>query len=230
MARVLIVDDEVDLAEGIAEGLRQEGFEVAMAHDGDTGFTLASTEHFDLIVLDIMLPKRNGYRVCTDLRQAGTTTPILMLTAKRGEFDEAEAFETGADDYLGKPFSFMILLARVRSLLRRASTGGPVGQDAERIQRGDVVVDLRQHRVWRGEAAVSLTARELSLLTAILRASPEPVSKSDLIDDVWGHSFEGDPNVVEVYVGYLRKKLDVPFGRSSLTTVRGVGYRFDADR
>ena len=228
MARVLIVDDEVDLAEGIAEGLRNEGFEVDLAHDGDSGLAMATSGGFDLIVLDIMLPKRNGYRVCSELRESGSTTPILMLTAKRGEFDEAEAFDTGADDYLGKPFTFMILLARVRALLRRSVAVG--GSDSARIQRGDTTVDLRQHRVWRGANEIVVTARELSLLAAIVKASPDPVAKTELLEDVWGRDFEGDPNVIEVYVGYLRKKIDVPFGRSSLQTVRGVGYRFDVDK
>ena len=228
MARVLIVDDEVDLAEGIAEGLRNEGFEVELAHDGETGLAMASSGGFELIVLDIMLPKRNGYRVCADLRESGSTTPILMLTAKRGEFDEAEAFETGADDYLGKPFTFMILLARVKALLRRSANVG--ANDVGRIQRGDTIVDVRQHRVWRGETEIVVTARELALLAAIVRSSPDPVSKTDLLEDVWGRDFEGDPNVIEVYVGYLRKKLDVPFERSSIQTIRGVGYRFDVDK
>ena len=228
MARVLIVDDEVDLAEGIAEGLRNEGFEVELAHDGETGLAMASSGGFELIVLDIMLPKHNGYRVCADLRESGSTTPILMLTAKRGEFDEAEAFETGADDYLGKPFTFMILLARVKALLRRSANVG--ANDVGRIQRGDTIVDVRQHRVWRGETEIVVTARELALLAAIVRSSPDPVSKTDLLEDVWGRDFEGDPNVIEVYVGYLRKKLDVPFERSSIQTIRGVGYRFDVDK
>jgi DNA-binding response OmpR family regulator len=226
--RILLVDDEVDLAVGIADGLRLEGFDVDMTHDGDTGFTMASSGTYDVVVLDIMLPGRNGYRVCGDLRAAGTTTPILMLTAKRGEFDEAEALDTGADDYLGKPFSFVVLLARVRALLRRSVT--VAGGDASRVQRGDVIVDLRQHRVWRGDQEISTTARELALLAAILRVSPDPISKTDLLDDVWGSEFQGDPNVVEVYMGYLRKKVDVPFGRTNLQTVRGVGYRFDSDR
>jgi two-component system, OmpR family, response regulator len=228
MSRVLVVDDEIDLADAVAEGLRQEGFDVVIAHDGDAGFALASESRFDVIVLDIMLPKRNGYRVCGDLRESGVQTPILMLTAKRGEFDEAEALDTGADDYLGKPFSFVVLLARVRALLRRSVS--VTADDGGRIQRGDMIVDLRQHRVWRRDEEIALTARELSLLAAILRMSPDPAGKTDLLEEVWGTEFQGDPNVVEVYVGYLRKKIDGPFGRASLQTVRGVGYRFDAER
>ncbi len=228
MARVLVVDDEIDLADAVADGLRQEGFEVVIAHDGDTGFTLACESRFDAIVLDIMLPKRNGYRVCSDLRESGVQTPILMLTAKRGEFDEAEALDTGADDYLGKPFSFVVLLARLRALLRRSASA--TTDDGGRIQRGDMIVDLRQHRVWRRDVEIALTAREISLLAAILRMSPDPAGKTDLLEEVWGAEFQGDPNVVEVYIGYLRKKIDVPFGRASLQTLRGVGYRFDAER
>lgn len=228
MPRVLVVDDEVDLAEGIADGLRNEGFEVMLAHDGDAGLAMATDGAFDAIVLDIMLPKRNGYRVCGDLRALGNRTPILMLTAKRGEFDEAEALDTGADDYLGKPFSFVVLLARLRALLRRSTQ--LAGAESGRVQRGDMIVDLRQHRVWRGNHEIAVTARELSLLAAIVRSSPDPVTKVALLEDVWGPDFEGDPNVVEVYVGYLRKKIDVPFGRVGLQTVRGVGYRFDPER
>jgi two-component system, OmpR family, response regulator len=228
MPRVLVVDDEIDLADAVADGLRQEGFDVEIAHDGDAGFAMASESRFDVIVLDIMLPKRNGYRVCSDLRDSGIQTPILMLTAKRGEFDEAEALDTGADDYLGKPFSFVVLLARLRALLRRSTS--LTADDGGRIHRGDMIVDLRQHRVWRRDQELALTARELSLLAAILRVSPDPAGKTDLLEEVWGAEFQGDPNVVEVYVGYLRKKIDVPFDRASLQTVRGVGYRFDAER
>ncbi len=224
---ILLVDDEVSLAESIAEGLRVEGYDVSMAHDGDTGFELASTNVYDTIVLDIMLPKRNGYRVCADLRTAGVSTPILMLTAKQGELDEAEALDTGADDFLCKPFAFVVLLARLRALARRATA---LSSGGDRLHRGDLTVDARHRRCWRGSAEIQLTARELDLLTAIVRASPDPVSKTSLLEDVWGASFEGDPNVVEVYVGYLRRKIDTPFHRVSLQTVRGVGYRFDADK
>jgi len=224
---ILLVDDEVSLAESIAEGLRDEGYEVTLAHDGDTGFHFASSHAYDAIVLDIMLPKRNGFRVCADLRAAGTATPILMLTAKQGELDEAEALDTGADDFLCKPFAFVVLLARLRALARRSNilaTGG------DRLQRGDLVVDARNRRCFRGTDEIPLTARELDLLMAILRFSPDPVSKTSLLHDVWGSTFEGDPNVVEVYVGYLRRKIDTPFNRSSLRTVRGVGYRFQPDK
>jgi DNA-binding response OmpR family regulator len=226
--RILIVDDEVSLAEGLRDGLVAEGFDVLLAHDGDSGFTLGTDPNIDVIVLDIMLPKRNGYKVCADLRSAGISTPILMLTAKTGELDEAEALDTGADDFLSKPFSFVVLLARVRALQRRRQTADATTDG--RIRKGDLVVDVRQRRCWRGDRAIDLTARELDLLSAIVDASPNPLSKTELLEMVWGSSFEGDPNVIEVYVGYLRKKIDVPFGRSSLQTVRGLGYRFDTDR
>ena len=224
---ILLVDDEVSLAESIAEGFRVEGYEVTLAHDGETGFTLAASNTFDAIVLDIMLPKRNGYRVCADLRAAGIATPILMLTAKQGELDEAEALDTGADDFLCKPFAFVVLLARLRAVTRRATTFSNGG---DRLQRGDLVIDARNRRCFRGDDEIQLTARELDLLMAIVRTSPDPVTKTSLLHDVWGPTFEGDPNVVEVYVGYLRRKIDTPFGRTSLQTVRGVGYRFQPEK
>ena len=225
---MLIVEDELAIAHSLRDGLEEEGFTVVLAHDGDEGFAVGSDPSIDVIVLDIMLPKRNGYRVCRDLRAAGVATPILMLTAKQGELDEAEALDTGADDFLSKPFSFVVLLARLRALQRRRNTIS--GPSNGRVQRGDLVVDVRQRRCWRGDDAVELTARELDLLAAIAAASPDPVSKADLLEQVWGKDFEGDPNVIEVYVGYLRKKVDVPFGRTTLQTVRGVGYRLDSDR
>jgi DNA-binding response OmpR family regulator len=226
--RIVIVDDEVALAEGLRDGLVAEGFDVVLAHDGDEGFKRCTEPNVDLIVLDIMLPKRNGYKLCADLRSAGISAPILMLTAKTGELDEAEALDTGADDFLTKPFSFVVLLARVRALQRRRQAVDAAGDG--RIERGSLIVDVRQRRCWRENVAIDLTARELDLLAAIVHASPDPITKMTLLEQVWGASFEGDPNVVEVYVGYLRRKIDVPFNRSSLQTVRGVGYRFDADR
>ena len=226
--RVLIVEDEVALAEGLRDGLTGDGHEVTLCHDGDEGFDLAGRGDIDVVILDIMLPGRNGYRVCRDLRAAGVTTPILMLTAKDGELDEAEALDTGADDFLSKPFSYVVLEARLRALGRRS--GGPTGPaGGERISGGDLVLDLGARRCWRGTKEISLTARELDLLAEIMRTAPNVVAKVDLLTRVWGQSFEGDPNVVEVYVGYLRRKVDVPFGRSSLQTVRGHGYRLDLD-
>jgi DNA-binding response OmpR family regulator len=226
--RTLIVEDEEALAQSIASGLTAEGHEPVLAHDGNTGYNLALTGGFDVIVLDIMLPGRNGFRVCRDLRGQGVRTPILMLTAKDGELDEAEALDTGADDFLRKPFSFVVLLARLRALQRRGVGAEMEGNEA-RLRCGDLVVDLGQRRCWRGDADVVLTSRELDVLCALMRRSPDVMPKSELIDVVWGSGFEGDQNVAEVYVGYLRRKIDTPFNRKSLQTLRGIGYRLDAD-
>ncbi len=224
--RVLVVEDEHDLADSLRDGLSAEGFEVTLAHDGITGRDLAIGGAFDVVVLDIMLPGRNGYRVCADVRAAGCTTPILMLTAKDGEFDEAEGLDTGADDFLAKPFSFVVLLARLRALVRRSRTPGPAVAGDVRQRVDDLLIDRGQRRAWRGDQEVVLTAREFDVLSELVRATPNVVPKTELLARVWGPRFEGDPNVVEVYVGYVRRKVDAPFGRSSLQTVRGHGYRF----
>jgi DNA-binding response OmpR family regulator len=229
--RILVVEDEIELAESLRDGLVAEGYTVEVAHNGLVGRDRALTGAFDVVVLDIMLPGRNGYRVCADLREGGCQTPILMLTAKDGEFDEAEALDTGADDFLAKPFSFVVLLARLRALLRR--TAGGVGASAGATGRhavADIVVDRGQRRVWRNDTELHLTAREFDVLAELAVASPNIVSKTELLERVWGSRFEGDPNVVEVYVGYVRKKLDVAFTRNSLQTVRGHGYRLLDDR
>jgi two-component system, OmpR family, response regulator len=226
---ILIVEDEVSLAEGLRDGLNADGHSVTLAHDGETGFELASRGTFDVVVLDIMLPKRNGYRVCRDLRAAAVRTPILMLTAKDGELDEAEALDIGADDFLRKPFSYVVLEARLRALHRRKSDGGlPPVAGGERLGVGEVVVDMGSRRCFRGDIEVPLTSRELDVLVALMRHSPDIATKTDLIAEVWGAEFDGDPNIVEVYVGYLRKKLDQPFGCHSVQTVRGHGYRIDS--
>ena len=226
--RVLIVEDEVTLAETLREGLSAEGFVVTLAYDGLTGRDLATAGGFDAIVLDIMLPGRNGFRVCRDLREAAVMTPILMLTAKDGELDEAEALDTGADDFLSKPFSFIVLLARLRALQRRAGAFDTRPATSAAMRVGELILEPNQRRCRRVEAEIVLTAREFDLLAELARSSPNVVSKTELLERVWGPEFEGDPNVVEVYIGYLRKKVDAPFGRTSLATVRGLGYRLDA--
>jgi len=218
--RVLVVEDEVALAEGIARGLTTEGFDVTISNDGRDGFEKASDGHFDMIVLDIMLPSMNGYKVCRSLRDAEVWTPILMLTAKDGEYDEAEALDTGADDFLSKPFSFVVLVARLRALARRRTD-----HNLQPLELGDLVLDIVARTCRRGETDIPLSPREFALLEALLRSRGEVVSKQDLLDRVWGEDFEGDPNVVEVYVGYLRRKIDRPFGLTDLETVRGEGYR-----
>jgi DNA-binding response OmpR family regulator len=219
--RILVVDDEVRLAEAVARGLRAEGFEVDVVHDGNDGLWRAREGTYAAIVLDVLLPGTNGYAVCRTLRREGNAVPILMLTAKDGEFDEVEAFELGADDFLAKPFSFPVLVARLRSLVRR----GPAPSHTDHIEVDDLVLDPRAHTCRCAGSTVELTPREYDLLEALARRAGDVVAKAQLVDEVWGLDFDGDPNVVEVYVGYLRRKIDRPFDRHDLETVRGVGYR-----
>src|SRR5262245_9014777 len=218
--RVLVVEDEVRLAEAVGRGLRAEGFEVDLAHSGPDGLWRAREGAYAAIVLDILLPGLNGYAVCRELRLEGVRTPILMLTAKQGEHDEAEGLELGADDFLRKPFSFVVLVARLRALIRRA-TNAPDGV----LSIGDLRVDPEKRRCWRGPSEIVLTARELELLVALARRDGGTAGKSELLAEVWGFDFDGDANIVEVYVGYLRSKIDRPFARNSLQTVRTLGYR-----
>jgi two-component system OmpR family response regulator len=222
--RVLVVEDEKRLAAGLKKGLEAEGFATDVALNGTDGLWMARESPYDAIVLDIMLPGINGYKLCATLREDGVWTPILMLTAKDGEFDEAEALDTGADDYVTKPFSFVVLVARLRALIRRGA-----GERPAVLEAGDLRFDPGAHRAWRGETQVDLTSREMALLEFLLRRSGEVVSKSDILEHVWDYDFEGDPNIVEVYVGHLRNKLDRPFERNALETVRGAGYRLAAD-
>jgi DNA-binding response OmpR family regulator len=218
--RVLLVEDEVRLAEAIRRGLEAEGFSVDVAHDGKDGLERALAQPYDAIVLDILLPRLNGYRVCAELRAAENWTPILMLTAKNGEYDLAEALDTGADDFLSKPFSYVVLVARLRALIRRGGANqGPV----RRV--GTLTLDPPARRCERAGTEIALTPREFALLDVLMRSSPNVVPKHELLETVWGIDTEVDPNVVEVYVGYLRRKVDSPFGTASLETVRGVGYR-----
>ena len=218
------MEDERRLAAGLRNGLVAEGFAVDVALDGTDGLWLARERPYDVIVLDIMLPGVNGYRLCSILRREGVWTPILMLTAKEGEWDEVEALDNGADDYLAKPFSYAVLLARLRALLRRGARERPAVLEA-----GDLRLDPAAKQAWRGEVEVVLTARELALLEFLLRRRGQAVSKREILDHVWDDDFEGDPNIVEVYVRHLRNKLDRPFGRTAIRTVRGSGYRLLAD-
>jgi len=222
--RVLLVEDEVTLADAIARGLAAEGFDVEAVHDGLDGLWRAREHRYAAVILDIMLPGMNGYQVCRTLREEGVWTPILMLTAKDGEWDEAEALDTGADDFLSKPFSFVVLVARLRALLRRGTAPRPAV-----LRVGDLALDPATRECSRDGVAVELTSREFALLERLMRHPDEVVSKRDLLEQVWGHESDADPNVVEVYVGYLRKKVDAPFGRRSIITVRGAGYRVVAD-
>jgi two-component system OmpR family response regulator len=221
--RVLMIEDEVPLAEAVGRGLRREGFEIEYAHDGLTGLDRARAGAFDAIILDILLPKMNGYKVCETLRGEGIWTPILMLTAKDGEYDEAEALDTGADDFLSKPFSYVVLVARLRALLRR---GAP---KVATLQIGSLSLDPTHRSCRRDGREIELTRREFTLLEALMRRDGAVASKDDLLDEVWGPTFEGDRNIVEVYVGYLRRKIDDGAEHRMLHTVRGAGYRIVAD-
>ncbi|MET9801230.1 response regulator transcription factor [Streptomyces sp. NPDC006368] len=217
--RLLIVEDEKRLALSLAAGLRAEGFAVDVVHDGLEGLHRAGDGAYDLVVLDIMLPGMNGYRVCAALRAAGHEVPILMLTAKDGEYDEAEGLDTGADDYLTKPFSYVVLVARVRALLRRRGRGAsPV------LRAGALTVDTASRRVLVGDGEVTLTAKEFAVLEHLATRAGEVVSKAEILEHVWDFAYEGDPNIVEVYVSALRRKL----GPETIGTVRGAGYRLEA--
>lgn len=220
---MLLIDDEAGLTKALSRGLTAEGYDVDVAHDGIEGLHLAMEGEYAAIVLDIMLPRMNGYQVCRKIRDAAVWTPILMLTAKTGEYDEAEALDTGADDFLSKPFSFLVLVARLRALARRGTGPRPV-----MLACGDLTLDPATRECRRGEHLIRLTVREHALLEHLLRADAAVVTKRALLDAIWGFDAE-DANVVEVYVGYLRRKIDAPFGRNTLRTVRGVGYRMVGD-
>ncbi|MFI9342180.1 response regulator transcription factor [Streptomyces sp. NPDC052773] len=220
--RLLIVEDERRLALSLAKGLTAEGYAVDVVHDGLEGLHRASESPYDLVVLDIMLPGMNGYRVCSALRAAGNDVPILMLTAKDGEYDEAEGLDTGADDYLTKPFSYVVLVARIKALLRRRNTGG----GAPVITVGELRLDTGARRVEKDGAEVPLTAKEFAVLEQLALRAGEVVSKGQILEHVWDFAYEGDPNIVEVYVSALRRKL----GAGLIRTVRGAGYRLEAPR
>lgn len=217
--RVLLVEDEKRLADLVKGGLAGEGFAVDVAYDGRDGLWMASENDYDVIVLDVMLPRLNGYALCAKLREAGNWTPIMMLTAKDGVYDEAEALDTGADDYLAKPFSYVVLVARLRALVRRGGKERPVS-----ITVGDLTVDPAGMRCRRAGVEIALTPKEFAVLHGLARRAGEVVSKSELLAQAWDFSYEGDPNIVEVYVSALRRKI----GPGVIETVRGAGYRLEA--
>jgi DNA-binding response OmpR family regulator len=221
--RILVVEDDRRMAELLRRGLVGEGYAVDVGHDGRRGLELALENPYDAVVLDVMLPYVNGYRVCARLREAGRWVPVLMLTAKDGEYDQAEGLDTGADDYVVKPFSFVALAARLRALIRRGRPERPAV-----LHVGDLEVDPASRRCRRGAAPVALTAREFAVLEYLARRSGQTVSKGEILEHVWDDRFDGDVNLVEVYVSALRRKIDAPFGRQTIRTVRGVGYRLDA--
>ncbi|KFF99634.1 response regulator transcription factor [Streptomyces europaeiscabiei] len=218
--RLLIVEDEKRLAVSLAKGLTAEGYAVDVVHDGVEGLHRASEGSYDLVILDIMLPGMNGYRVCGALRAAGHDVPILMLTAKDGEYDEAEGLDTGADDYLTKPFSYVVLVARVKALLRRR---GPSGGASPVHEVGDLKLDTAARRVFLAEDEITLTTKEFSVLEQLVLRAGEVVSKADILEHVWDFAYDGDPNIVEVYISTLRRKL----GPTLIKTVRGAGYRLE---
>ncbi|PSM38310.1 DNA-binding response regulator [Streptomyces dioscori] len=219
--RLLIVEDEKRLALSLAKGLTAEGYAVDVVHDGLEGLHMAGEGSYDLVILDIMLPGMNGYRVCGALRSAGHDVPILMLTAKDGEYDEAEGLDTGADDYLTKPFSYVVLVARVKALLRRR---GPSGGASPVHVLGDLKVDTAARRVHLGEDEITLTTKEFSVLEQLVVRAGEVVSKAEILEHVWDFAYDGDPNIVEVYISTLRRKL----GATLIRTVRGAGYRLES--
>ena len=214
--RILLVDDEQRFAAAVRQGLEAEGLAVDVAHDGDEGLWMARSNDYDAIVLDILLPGLNGYRVCAELRDGGDWTPILMLTALDEDLDEAEALDTGADDYLSKPFSFVVLVARLRALLRRGASPRPVV-----LEVGTLRLDPAAHRCWCAGQEVELTAKQFALLECFMRHPGEVLSKSALREHVWDYAFADSSNIVEVYVSSLRKKV----GAGRIETVRGAGYR-----
>ncbi len=222
--RVLVVEDEVRLARALQRGLQAEGFAVDVAHDGVTGLGRARRGGYDAVLLDIMLPGMSGYRVVQALRAEQNWVPILLLSAKDGEYDQADGLDVGADDYLTKPFSYVVLLARLRALLRRGAPERPAVLTA-----GDLRLDPATRKVTRAGTEIVLTAREFALLEYLLRRAGDVVSKTELLEHVWDSFAATEANVVEVYLGYLRRKIDAPFGRAALTTVRGAGYRLEAD-
>ena len=218
--KLLLVEDDQKIATAVKRGLEAEGFAVEVVGDGVDGLWQASEGAYDLIVLDVMLPGTNGYQICASLRDAGNWTPILILTAKDGAVDEAHALDTGADDYLAKPFSFPVLVARVRALLRRATGRNPVPTDL-----GDLHVDPGERRARRGSIELELTAREFDVLQFLVRRAGQVMAKDEILAGVWDFDFDGDPNIVEVYISRLRRKVDGPFARPIIETVRGAGYR-----
>ncbi|MQY19148.1 response regulator transcription factor [Nocardia macrotermitis] len=218
--RVLLVEDEAGLAETVRRGLEHEGFHVEIAGNGVDGLWMATEFDFDVIVLDIMMPGLSGYEVLRGIRAGDVSTPVLMLTAKNGALDEADALDMGADNYLTKPFSFVVLIARIRALMRRQSP-----QQREILTVGDLALDPSQRSVRRGGVELSLTPREFGLLEFLMRNPGTVVSKSEILRNVWDSHYDGPDNVVAVYIRYLRSKIDIPFDRTTLKTHRGVGYQ-----
>lgn len=222
--KLLMIEDDKKIATAVKRGLEAEGFAVEVVFDGVDGLWMAQEGAFDALIVDVMLPGMNGFQICAALRESNIWTPILVLTAKDGELDEAEALDSGADDYVMKPFSFPVLVARLRALLRRTGTGSPIPLEA-----GDLRIDPLQHRAWRGDQEVALTTRQFQVLEFLIRRVGTVQSKDDILAGVWDYDFDGDPNIVEVYIRRLRTRIDEPYGRHAIETVRGSGYRLATD-
>jgi two-component system OmpR family response regulator len=222
--RVLVIEDEPKMAALVARGLREEGHAADVASRGEDGLWMANSAPYDAIVLDVMLPGLDGFATCRRLREQGTWTPVLMLTARDAVPDRVAGLDAGADDYLLKPFSFSELLARLRALVRRAP-----GERPTQLEAGDLRLDPAARRVWRGETELELSAKEFALLELMLRRRGQALSRAQILEGAWDLGFESRSNLVDVYVRYLRDKIDRPFGRRSIETVRGVGYRFRTD-
>jgi two-component system, OmpR family, response regulator len=222
--RILVVDDDARLARSLKRGFEGEGFATDIALDGTEAQWLATENDYDAIVLDVMLPGISGYDLCRALRAAGNWSPILMLTARIGDAEEVQALDTGADDFLSKPFSYAVLVARVRALLRRGGRERPAVLSA-----GDLELDPARHTVSRGGTPVALTPTQFALLEYLMRRQGEVVAKAEILEHVWDFAYEGGPNIVEVYIRQLRQRIDLPFGRASVQTVRLVGYRLDGE-
>ncbi len=222
--RVLVVEDERRLAAGLRAGLQAEGFAVDVAPDGTDGLWLAREKPYDVILLDVMLPGLNGMELCATLRREGNWTPVVMLTARDGARDQIRGLDCGADDYITKPFSFAVLVARLRAAIRRGAVERPA-----QLSLGDLSYDPATRATARGDVDIELTSREAAVLECLLRAGDSIVTKQQILDHVWNDDFEGGANIVEVYVRHLRNKIDRPFGRESIVTVRGAGYRMVDD-
>jgi two-component system, OmpR family, response regulator len=218
--KLLYIEDDAKIAHAIKRGLEAEGFKVEHCADGVDGLWRAKEFTYDLILLDVLLPGRNGYKICTELRAAGDWTPIVMLTAKSGEFDESEGLDIGADDYLTKPFSFAVLVSRIRANLRRSRT-----RSLSPVSAGSLLIDPATRHVSFNGSAISLTAREFDVLEFLVRRCGDVLGKDQILAGVWDSAFDGDLNIVEVYIRRLRKKLDGPMDNSVIETIRGVGYR-----
>jgi two-component system, OmpR family, response regulator len=222
--RVLIVEDDPKMAGLLRRGLVEEGHAADVAGSGDDALWMAEAVEYDAIVLDVMLPGRDGFAVCRQLRRDGVWSPVLMLTARDAVEDRVAGLDAGADDYLPKPFSFSELLARLRALTRRGAAKRPTV-----VEVGDLRLDPAARRVWRGETEIDLSAKEFALLEAFVQRPDQVVSRARLLEHAWDFAYEARSNVVDVYVRYLREKIDRPFGRSTLETVRGMGYRLRAE-